>query len=76
MLAARLRNISAAPVAAAPDDSAAEPSERVLHMDHAQPKLTTLKLYLADKIVIAEVAKTITEIATGMMFRESMGEKR
>jgi uncharacterized membrane protein (UPF0127 family) len=59
---------------AAPDDSAAEPSERVLHMDHAQPKLTTLKLYLADKTVTAEVAKSIKEIATGMMFRESMGE--
>lgn len=59
---------------AAPDTSKSESSERVLHLDHAQPKLITVKLYLADKTVNAEVAKTVTEIATGMMFRESMAE--
>lgn len=57
---------------AAPDESKSGPSERVLHLDHAQPKLNTIKLYLADKTVVAEVAKTVTQIATGMMFRESM----
>jgi len=59
---------------AAPDDSKTETSEPVLHLDHAQPKLSAIKLYLADKTVVAEVAKTITQIATGMMFRESMEE--
>ena len=48
--------------------------EQVLHLDHAQPKLRTTKLYLADKTVVAEIAQSITQIATGMMFRESMGE--
>jgi len=49
-------------------------AEQVLHLDHAQPKLRTTKLYLADKTIVAEIAQSITQIATGMMFRESMGE--
>ena len=59
---------------AAPDEEQSKDSDSVLHLDHAQPKLTTIKLYLADKAVVAEVAKAIHEIATGMMFRESMDE--
>ena len=59
---------------AAPDESKPESTEPVLHLDHAQPKLNIIKLYLADKTVVAEVAKTVTQIATGMMFRESMDE--
>ncbi len=46
----------------------------VLHLDHAQPKLPTMRLFLADKTVTAELARSVREIATGMMFRESMGE--
>ncbi len=60
--------------AAPPEDSEESSSERVYHLDHAQPKLPTVKLYLADKTVVAEVASTVTQIATGMMFRESMAE--
>lgn len=55
-------------------DQRKENTEQVLHLDHAQPKLRTTKLYLADKTVVAEIAQSITQIATGMMFRESMGE--
>ncbi len=46
----------------------------VLHLDHAQPKLPTMRLFLADKTVTAELARSVREIATGMMFRESMVE--
>jgi uncharacterized membrane protein (UPF0127 family) len=60
---------------ATPDDRrGSDDAEQVLHLDHAQPKLRTTKLYLADKTVVAEIAQSLTQIATGMMFRESMGE--
>ena len=49
-------------------------SNAVLHMSHAQPKLRTMKLWLGPKEIIAELAVTETEIATGMMFREKMEE--
>ena len=65
------------PVATTKPGSEGESSdnqEQVLHLDHAQPKLRTTKLYLADKTVVAEIAQSITEIATGMMFRESMAD--
>lgn len=45
-----------------------------MHLDHAQPKLKTLKLWLGDQEIAAEVALTITEISTGMMFRTNMAE--
>ncbi|HXG48597.1 MAG TPA: DUF192 domain-containing protein [Methylomirabilota bacterium] len=44
------------------------------HLDHAQPKLRTLKLWLGAEEITAELALTVTEISTGMMFRESMAE--
>ena len=44
------------------------------HLDHAQPKLPTIKLWLGSAEVEAEQALTIEQISTGMMFRKDMGE--
>ena len=44
------------------------------HLDHAQPKLRMMKLWIGPKEIAAELALTVTEISTGMMFRESMPE--
>lgn len=43
-------------------------------MTNAQPRLPTVKLWLGSQEVVAEVARTPTQIATGMMFRKEMGE--
>lgn len=43
------------------------------HLDHAQPKLATVRLYVGPKQVDAEVCRSITEIATGLMFRSGIG---
>jgi uncharacterized membrane protein (UPF0127 family) len=43
-----------------------------VHLDHAQPKLPTVKLWIGPKAMLAEVARTPTQIATGMMFRKEM----
>lgn len=45
------------------------------HLDHAQPELRTMTLWLGAEELSAEIALTTTEIATGMMFRKSMPEK-
>jgi uncharacterized protein len=55
-------------------NTAAAINNPVLHMSHAQPKLRTMKLWLGPKEITAELAITETEIATGMMFRDKMGE--
>ncbi len=52
---------------------AAEESDQV-YLNHAQPKLQTLKLWLGKEEVDAEIALTSQEVATGMMFRKEMGE--
>src|SRR5262245_60521122 len=53
--------------------SAAVPSSPLqLYLDHAQPKLPTVKLWLGPKEMVAEVARKDTEVATGMMFRTNM----
>ena len=44
------------------------------HLLHAQPKLPTLKVWLGNEQLTAEVASTRVEIATGMMFRTNMLE--
>ena len=44
------------------------------HLNQAQPKLPTVKLWLGAEELRTEVATTLTQIATGMMFREKMGE--
>ena len=44
------------------------------YLDHAQPKLQTVKLWLGAQELITEVASTRTEISTGMMHRQQMAE--
>ena len=41
---------------------------------HAQPKLPTIKLYLGPEVLDAEMARTIEQIRTGMMFRTNIQE--
>jgi uncharacterized protein len=45
-----------------------------IHLDQAQPRLPTVKLWLGSQELVAEVARTQTQVATGMMFRKDMGE--
>lgn len=44
------------------------------HLTHAQPKLPTLKVWLGREELIAEIARTPVQIATGMMFRTNLAE--
>ena len=44
------------------------------HLDHAQPKLRTMKLWLGPKEITSEIAITDVERSTGMMFRDKMEE--
>jgi len=43
-------------------------------LSHAQPKLPTLKLWLGDQELVAEVARSAVEVQTGMMFRTNLAE--
>lgn len=45
-----------------------------LHLSRAQPKLPVLKLGVGSAELVAEVARTSTELATGMMFRTNLAE--
>lgn len=44
------------------------------HLNHAQPKLPTIKVWLGSEELITEIASTQVQIATGMMFRTNMPE--
>jgi uncharacterized protein len=44
------------------------------YLDHAQPRLSTIKLWLGAQELVTEVARSQTEVATGMMFRNEMNE--
>lgn len=44
------------------------------HLTYAQPKLPTVKVWLGSEEMIAEIARTDLQIATGMMFRTNMAE--
>lgn len=57
-----------------PPVAEAAPEPRPLHLDHAQPRLPTLKLWLGGQEVTAEVARRMVEISTGMMFRTNLAE--
>lgn len=46
------------------------------HLDHALPLLATVKLWLGNQELTAEVARTETEIRTGMMYRTNVVEGR
>jgi len=41
---------------------------------NAQPKLQTMKLWLGSQEIVAELAMSLPQIMTGMMFRTEMGE--
>src|SRR5438876_2184197 len=45
-----------------------------LYLDRAQPRLRTIKLWLGAQEMVAEMALTQTQVATGMMYRKEMGE--
>lgn len=44
------------------------------HLLHAQPKLPTVKVWLGDQELTAEVAREPVQIATGLMYRTHMPE--
>ena len=44
------------------------------HLNHAQPKLRTMKLWLGPREIAAELALSPVQIYTGMMFRKEMGQ--
>ena len=44
------------------------------YLNHAQPKLQTIKLWLGAQELTAELALSNVEIYTGMMFRKEMAE--
>jgi uncharacterized protein len=50
------------------------PAEHHLYMDHAQPKLQTIQLWLGAQALDTEIAATDTQIYTGMMYRTNMAE--
>jgi len=50
------------------------PAPRSGPLSHAQPKLPTIKLWLGDQELIAEVARSMVELQTGMMFRTNLAE--
>jgi uncharacterized membrane protein (UPF0127 family) len=66
LLAGCQKTASTQPVAAGPAISFSEPTE-------AQPKLSTVKLYVGAEQMDAELCRTPIQIQTGMMFRRSMG---
>jgi len=43
------------------------------YLDHAQPKLPTLRLWVGAREMEAELALNHTQMATGMMYRKEMG---
>ena len=61
-----------APPPAAPPVSEIDPVYH--HLLHAQPKLPTIKVWLGDQEMTAEIASRQIEIATGMMYRTNMLE--
>ena len=65
---------SAQPTNAAAPTVPSKSAKPSLHLDRAQTRLRTMKLWLGTNAVTAEVALRPVEIATGMMFRKSMAE--
>lgn len=58
----------------APPSADPQPPRFHYHLNEAQPRLPGIKLWLGPHEISAEIARTTTQIATGMMFRESLGE--
>lgn len=44
------------------------------HLLQAQPRLPTVKIWLGSEEMIAEIARELVQIATGMMYRTNMAE--
>lgn len=44
------------------------------HLLHALPKLPTIKLFIGEHEVVAEIARAPVELATGMMFRTNLSD--
>jgi len=58
----------------APSAVANPPNPPQPYLDHAQPRLPTIKLWIGAQEMVSELARTQTEIATGMMYRKKMAE--
>ncbi|MEW6157320.1 MAG: DUF192 domain-containing protein [Verrucomicrobiota bacterium] len=59
---------------AALQDQPAAPLAQDIPKGKPQPKLPTIKLWLGTNVIEAELAATIPQIQTGMMFRTNMAE--
>lgn len=60
---------SPAPAPPAPASNAGQ-----IYLNHAQPKLTTVKVWLGTNELETEVAVTMQQLATGMMYRTNLAE--
>lgn len=58
----------------APAGKAATNAGPQLHLNRAQPKLPTIKLWVGKEELTVEVARAVTEVATGMMYRTNLAE--
>jgi uncharacterized protein len=56
-----------------PVDTARSTNAPTLYLDHALPKLTTIKLWIGAQEMNTELAVRDAELATGMMYRKEMG---
>ncbi len=63
---------SAAGPAPAPAPAKAEP-EVVFHLNRAQTNLPMVKLYIGPRELEAELCATVSQVATGLMFRKGIG---
>ena len=54
--------------------SGAMPTNLLLYSDKALPKLPSLKLWVGNQVIEAEMAVTARELATGMMYRTNIAE--
>jgi uncharacterized membrane protein (UPF0127 family) len=59
---------------AASPDRPQTPATPQFHLNQAQPKLPTIKLWLGTQQLDTEVALTLPQVSTGMMFRTNMLE--
>jgi uncharacterized membrane protein (UPF0127 family) len=60
--------------ALAPTNVVAAEDSSQPYLNHAQPKLRTVRLWIGAKELTSEVAMTVCEISTGMMFRKEIGD--
>jgi uncharacterized membrane protein (UPF0127 family) len=59
-------------IAGAPTNSA--PQQTQSYLNHAQPRLPSIKLWIGAQEMVTEMCLTPTQTATGMMYRKQMGE--